>query len=43
MMNSLRSFMDPPAQETDGGLIVVLLAIRIQTWKNHETFGRSER
>jgi DNA-binding Lrp family transcriptional regulator len=31
--------MDPPAQETDGGLIVILLANRIQTWKNHETFG----
>jgi hypothetical protein len=31
--------MDPPTQETGGGLIVVLLANRIQTWKNRETFG----
>jgi hypothetical protein len=31
--------MNTPAQETDGGFIVVLLANRIQTWKNHETFG----
>jgi DNA-binding Lrp family transcriptional regulator len=42
-MNSLRSFMDPPAQETDGGLIVILLANRIQTWENRETFGCDRR
>jgi DNA-binding Lrp family transcriptional regulator len=35
--------MDPPAQETDGGLIVILLANRIQTWENHETFGPGHR
>jgi DNA-binding Lrp family transcriptional regulator len=35
--------MDPPAQETDGGLIVILLANRIQTWENRETFGPDGR